>query len=73
MYYVHIQEAGRGKMRNEQNKLDREIGQNPKSRSERGTLIKERSLLPKSVGRHLPGSCMKVMGRESIVLSDLIS
>lgn len=49
------------------------MGQNPKSRGERGTLIKQRPLLLKSVGRHLLGSCMKVMGRGSIVLSDLIS
>lgn len=42
MYYVYIQEAGKGKTRNEQNKLDIEIGQNQKSSGKRGTLIKQR-------------------------------
>lgn len=48
MYYVYIQEAGKGKTRNEQNKLDIEIGQNQKSSGKRGTLIKQRPWLTKA-------------------------
>lgn len=56
-------------MRNEQNKLGREIDQNQKSRGKRDTLINQRPLLSKAVRRHLSGSDMKVIGVESHMLS----